>query len=207
MVMPLRICLKRQWLNLKPILFIFIFVYIVSNCQFFKRDVEVEVDNRNLYVGSTCPFPYQRGILYGMDLRPQEIAPIESLLRIVLDDICEGNLRHLKDIIDPIQGLYVDAKGHYTYEEVLQDLSNPEGYFQTYYFDPQLLAKRKGTNSYLTVRQSLVSAGEIFADFYISSKEEVEVRLRFSENAANAENLINSSFSKKKGKWYLLRIL
>ncbi|MCZ8341967.1 MAG: hypothetical protein O9301_02965 [Leptospira sp.] len=198
--------MKRQWLRISTFVFV-VAVILLPGCQFIGINTGEEVDKRYLYLNSTCPFPYKRGVLYGNDLRPTEIAPIESLLNILLADICEGKLVRLTEIIDPIQGLYVDAKGFYAYEEVLQDLANPEGYFQTYYFDPQLLAKRKGTNSYLTVRQSLVSAGEIYADYYISSREEVEVRLRFSENTENAENLINSSFSKKKGKWYLLRIL
>lgn len=192
--------------------FILTFIFslsLLSSCDsILKRELEEDMpDTRTLFLESECPFDSSLGVVYGNDLGKKELESVEKILKIVLGDICLGSFPNLLSLVDGETGLYVDAKGHFTKEEVKTDLENKEGYFAVYYFNPEALARKKGNTTNLTVRQILVSAKKIEYDLYISSKEEVEVRFRFLENEKNARLLINPGFIKKGGRWYLLRTL
>lgn len=58
----------------------------------------------------------------------------------------------------------------------------------------------------MTVRDVFSFAKQVTVDIYVSSSEEVEVKFRFEENPKLERYLINPSFIKVEGHWYLLRM-
>ncbi|MBM9592869.1 hypothetical protein JWG41_20725 [Leptospira sp. 201903075] len=153
-----------------------------------------------------CPIPLTKGVVYGTSLSKFDETYLLAELKVLLADLCARSFSHLPSLIHPEKGLYVDAKGYWTYAEVKKDLGDPNGYFQVYYFDSKKLDEKKGSVGNLTVRDVFLSAKQVWVDFYAGSSEEVEVRFRFAENPKLERYLINPSFMKTEGKWYLLRM-
>lgn len=153
-----------------------------------------------------CPIPLAKGVVYGTSLSKFDETYLLAELKVLLADLCARSFSHLPSLIHPEKGLYVDAKGYWTYAEVKKDLGDPNGYFQVYYFDSKKLDEKKGSVGNLTVRDVFLSAKQVWVDFYAGSSEEVEVRFRFAENPKLERYLINPSFMKTEGKWYLLRM-
>ncbi|MCW7481594.1 hypothetical protein [Leptospira kanakyensis] len=154
----------------------------------------------------SCPIPFSVGKVYGTSISKFDQTVIVSELKILLSDLCLGEFTHLLILVHPTKGLYVDAKGYWTVEEVKADLKDPNGYFQVYYFHSEKLDSKKGSSGNLTVRDVFLAAKQVSVDFYIGSSEEVEVKFRFLENPKLERYLINPSFVKAEGKWYLLRM-
>ncbi|EOQ96908.1 putative lipoprotein [Leptospira wolbachii serovar Codice str. CDC] len=178
------------------------------SCQFTKQKKQsAEADSSGVTAKEIgCPIPLSQGTVYGTDLSKFDQTYLLSVIKVLLGDLCAGSFAHLPSLIHPEKGLYVDAKGYWTYSEVEKDLADPKGYFQVYYFDSKKLDQKKGSVGNLTVRDVFLSAKEVAADFYVGSSEEVEVRFRFAENPKLERYLINPSFVKWEGKWYLLRM-
>ncbi|TGN13373.1 hypothetical protein [Leptospira ilyithenensis] len=171
---------------------------------------EVEKTQKNRVISSeeysNCPIPLQIGKLYGRYADKEEAKRIYIEIAKLLHSICLGNLNDLPDMIYPQMGLFVDAKAHWTREEVISDLKNKDGYFNVYFFDSDRLDEKKGSKGNLTIQQALVSSGGIFVDFHFDSALESELQFRFSENPKNVRYLINPIFGKFEGKWMLLRM-
>ncbi|TGL37862.1 hypothetical protein [Leptospira perdikensis] len=155
---------------------------------------------------TACPIPLTKGVVYGTTLTKFDETCLLAELKVLLADLCAGSFSHLPNLVHPTKGLYVDAKGYWTYVEVKKDLADPNGYFQVYYFDSKKLDEKKGSVGNLTVREVFLSAKQVWVDFYAGSSEEVEVKFRFLENPKLERYLINPSFVKEDGKWYLLRM-
>ncbi|BDA78527.1 hypothetical protein LPTSP3_g14570 [Leptospira kobayashii] len=153
-----------------------------------------------------CPIPLQIGKLYGRYADKEEAKRIYIEIEKLLRSICLGHLNDLPDMIFPKMGLFVDAKAHWTREEVVSDLKNKDGYFNVYFFDSDRLDEKKGSRGNLTIQQALVSSGGISIDFHFDSALESELQFRFSENPKNVRYLINPIFGKFEGKWMLLRM-
>ncbi|TGM81769.1 hypothetical protein EHR01_02960 [Leptospira mtsangambouensis] len=153
-----------------------------------------------------CPIPLVLGKIYGTSISKFDQTVIFSELRILLSDLCERKFHHLISLVHPSKGLYVDAKGYWSVEEVKNDLNDPYGYFQVYYFDQEKLDQKKGSFGNLTVRDVFSFAKQVVVDIFVSSSEEVEVKFRFEENPKLERYLINPSFIKVEGHWYLLRM-
>jgi hypothetical protein len=153
-----------------------------------------------------CPIPIEHGKLYGNYGKKAEMELVLSELRLLVDDICRGNLNHLSAMLFGELGLFIDMKGHWTKDEVVRDLALEEGYFATYFFNQKLLDKKKGSVGNLTVQMALRSSHGLIIDYFFDSASEVEVQLKFRENPKNARYLINPVFAKIEGKWKLLRM-
>ncbi len=171
---------------------------------------EAEKAEKNTIISSkgnpNCPIPLQIGKLYGRYADKEEAKRIYVEIAKLLQSICLGNLNDLPDMIYPLMGLFVDAKAHWSREEVVSDLKKKDGYFNVYFFDSDLLDEKKGGKGNLTIQQALISSGGIFVDFHFDSAIESELQFRFSENPKNVRYLINPIFGKFEGKWMLLRM-
>ncbi len=154
-----------------------------------------------------CPIPLEQGKIYGNHGKKEDIDQVLKKLKLLIDDICTGNLNHLPELVFGELGLFIDAKGHWTKEEVLKDLKNPEGYFQTYFFNQSLLDKKKGNQGNLTIQMALRSSNGLVIDYFFDSSKETEVQIKFKENPINMRYLINPVFAKIEGEWMLLRML
>ncbi|MDF3818696.1 hypothetical protein P3G55_02220 [Leptospira sp. 96542] len=157
-------------------------------------------------VGHVCPLASERGTVYGSYLTQVDLQKIEKIIVDLLSDICNSEWKHLALYTNESMGLFVDAKGHWSKNEVLNDIKNPDGYFQIYYFDSEKLDKKKGTLGNLTVQDAFFSTEMIGFDIYALSTKEAEVRFVFKTNEKNARYLINPSFVKIDNEWYLLRM-
>lgn len=153
-----------------------------------------------------CPFPVFMGTTYGNGISNFDKTLILFEIKQLLLDLCEGHFQNLLSYVHKETGLFVDAKGYWTTEEVRLDLSDPNGYFSLYYFDQTKLNQKKGSEGNLTIRDVFNQAGPVYADFYVGSPEEVEVKFRFPEKPKLERYLINPSFIKKQNNWYLHRM-
>lgn len=191
-------------------------VYLISSsflfcfsCQLIKEKSQSTKADNPSYANTKemgCPISLSLGTVYGTALSKFDETFLLSELKVLLADLCAGSFSHLPSLIHPKKGLYVDAKGYWTYAEVEKDLADPNGYFQVYYFDSKKLDGKKGSVGNLTVRDVFLSAKQVWVDLYVGSSEEVEVRFRFAENQKLERYLINPSFIKWEGSWYLLRM-
>ncbi|MCT8332753.1 hypothetical protein NUH30_03630 [Leptospira sp. 85282-16] len=207
-------------LGSKTLWFLVLIILSLQHCQIqtggsAKEDNKLsklsESKNLNSSINSepkelSCSIPITMGKVYGTGLSKFDQTFIFTELKILLSDLCDKKFSHLLSLIHPNQGLYVDAKGYWTIEEVKNDLKDPNGYFQVYYFDQQKLDQKKGSSGNLTVREVFLSAKHVSVDLYVSSSEEVEAKFRFVENPKLERYLINPSFIKSEGNWYLLRM-
>ncbi|TGK48091.1 hypothetical protein EHQ10_10090 [Leptospira bouyouniensis] len=178
-------------------------------CLSPKQNTSKVIDSQTKEVQKTkdqCPFPVFLGTMYGDGISNFDKTFILFEIKQLLLDLCEGHFQHLLSFVHRETGLFVDAKGYWTTEEVRLDLIDPNGYFSLYYFDQTKLNQKKGSDGNLTILDVFKQAGPVYADFYVGSKEEVEVKFRFPEKPKLERYLINPSFIKKQNNWYLHRM-
>ncbi len=154
-----------------------------------------------------CPIPVETGKIYGNYGKKADTEQILGDIKKIINGICEGNLNFLPDMVFGELGLFIEVKGHWTKEEVTRDLSLPDGYFATYFFNQSLLDQKKGSSGNLTVQTVIRSSHGIIIDYFFDSAKETEIQLKFKENAKNSRYLVNPVFAKIEGRWMLLRML
>lgn len=153
-----------------------------------------------------CPFPVTMGAIYGKGITNFDKTMVLFVTKQLLLDLCEGHFRHLLSYVEKETGLFVDAKGYWTIQEVEEDLNDPDGYFALYYINQTKLNQTKGSSGNLTIRDVFLEAGPVVLDFYIGSSEEVEIKFRFPKDPKLERYLINPNFIKIKNTWYLHRM-
>lgn len=131
---------------------------------------------------------------------------ILKLVKRLVSGTIARDLDFLPEIVSGKEGIFLDIKGNRTREQLIQELSTPDNYFRIYFFDRELLEKQKNSKEVRTVRDLLLSSGEIEVDFYYESKSACELKLKFKENQKLERELINPYFIKQDGKWYLFRL-
>ncbi|WP_411822376.1 hypothetical protein [Leptospira sp. 'Mane'] len=186
--------------------FVLMIGFSFAHCTLAKEVKKNKAPNVSSKEVSQCPIPMQIGKLYGRYANKEEAKRIYIEIETLFQSICLGNLDSLPNLIYPEMGLFVDAKAHWSKEEVLTDLKNKDGYFNVYFFDSVKLDEKKGTKGNLTIQQALVSSNGIFVDFHFDSSSESELQFRFYENPKNVRYLINPIFGKFEGRWLLLRM-
>ncbi|MGJ4789056.1 hypothetical protein EHQ52_18510 [Leptospira koniambonensis] len=133
----------------------------------------------------------------------------EEILKLVqrlVSGTISKDLNFLPEIVSKKDGIYLDIKGNWTREQLIQELSKSDNYFRIYFFDRDLLEKQKNSTDVRTVRDLFLSSGGIEVDFYYESKSACELKLKFKENQKLERELINPYFIKQDGKWYLFRL-
>jgi len=183
---------------------ILIFIFFITTCKSTTQEIEHKEKSYSL---ANCPIPLSQGKIYGNYGKPQDTKTIFKLLEILLNDICEGNLNHVSQMVHNDLGLFIDAKGHWTKEEMLKEITDPNGYFAIYFFDQKALDQKKGGEGYLTIQNALKSSNGLVIDMYFDSSQETEVKIQFNENPKNARYLINPVFKKIDKDWILMRML
>ncbi|MEI1278832.1 hypothetical protein V6Z05_10930 [Leptospira venezuelensis] len=133
----------------------------------------------------------------------------EEILKLVqrlVSGTISRDLNFLPEIVSKKDGIYLDIKGNWTREQLIQEIATADNYFRIYFFDRDLLEKQKNSKDVRTVRDLLLSSGGIEVDFYYESKNACELKLKFKENQKLERELINPYFIKQDGKWYLFRL-
>ncbi|RHX88642.1 hypothetical protein [Leptospira stimsonii] len=128
------------------------------------------------------------------------------LMKSLIDDTISKDFSKLPERVAPKDGLLLDLKGTWTREQITKELLKKENYFQTYFFDRELLKKQKNSENVRTVRDLFLLSGGIEAEFYYESLTECELKLRFKDNIELEKELLNPYFKKVQGKWYLHRM-
>jgi hypothetical protein len=189
------------------ILLIVLISILNLTCQ-SKAEVQIKKENEEQESVrlAPCPITVEHGKIYGNHGTKVDMDMILVQLQMLVTDICAGNLNHLSAMIFDELGLFIDAKGHWTKEEVMRDITLSDGYFATYFFDQKLLDKKKGTSGNLTLQMAIRSSHGLIADYFFDSARETEIQLRFKENPKNVRYLINPVFAKIEGRWMLLRM-
>ncbi|WP_078124164.1 hypothetical protein [Leptospira alexanderi] len=136
----------------------------------------------------------------------KDTAEILLLIKNLVGDTVEKNFSKLPDRVSPKDGLLLDLKGIWTREEIKKELSKKGNYFETYFFERELLKKQKNSENVRTVRDLFLLSGGIEVEFYYESMTECELKLKFKDNIQLEKELINPYFKKVQGKWYLHRM-
>ncbi|EMM71220.1 hypothetical protein LEP1GSC038_3078 [Leptospira weilii str. 2006001855] len=136
----------------------------------------------------------------------KDTAEILLLIKNLVEDTVGKNFSKLPDRVSPKDGLLLDLKGIWTREEIKKELSKKGNYFETYFFERELLKKQKNSENVRTVRDLFLLSGGIEVEFYYESMTECELKLKFKDNIQLEKELINPYFKKVQGKWYLHRM-
>ncbi len=136
----------------------------------------------------------------------KDTAEILLLIKNLVEDTVGKNFSKLPDRVSPKDGLLLDLKGIWTREEIQKELSKKGNYFETYFFERELLKKQKNSENVRTVRDLFLLSGGIEVEFYYESMTECELKLKFKDNIRLEKELINPYFKKVQGKWYLHRM-
>ncbi|AXR61917.1 hypothetical protein [Leptospira mayottensis] len=136
----------------------------------------------------------------------KDTAQILLLIKNLVEDTVGKNFSKLPDQVSPKDGLLLDLKGIWTREEIKKELSKKGNYFETYFFERELLKKQKNSENVRTVRDLFLLSGGIEVEFYYESMTECELKLKFKDNIQLEKELINPYFKKVQGKWYLHRM-
>ncbi|WP_061249057.1 hypothetical protein [Leptospira alstonii] len=131
---------------------------------------------------------------------------ILRLIKTLVEDTIAKDFSKLPDQVSPKDGLLLDLKGIWTREEIKKELFKEGNYFETYFFDRELLKKQKESENVRTVRDLFLLSGGIEVEFYYESMTECELKLGFKENKELEKELLNPYFKKVQGKWYLHRM-
>ncbi|EMY78033.1 hypothetical protein LEP1GSC060_1769 [Leptospira weilii serovar Ranarum str. ICFT] len=131
---------------------------------------------------------------------------ILQLIKTLVEDTIGKDFSKLPDRVSPKDGLLLDLKGIWTREEIKKELSQKGNYFETYFFDRELLKKQKNSENVRTVRDLFLLSGGIEVEFYYESMTECELKLGFKNNIELGKELLNPYFKKVQGKWYLHRM-
>lgn len=131
---------------------------------------------------------------------------ILQLMKTLVQETVAKDFSKLPERVSPKDGLLLDLKGIWTREQIKKELSQKENYFETYFFDRELLKKQKNSENVRTVRDLFLLSGGIEIEFYYESMTECELKLRFKDNIELEKELLNPYFKKVQGKWYLHRM-
>ncbi|WP_425460724.1 hypothetical protein [Leptospira gomenensis] len=177
---------------------------LLVSCVSSSQDRELFLNQRNLSVPEIRSGKVYLAGHTGEHGRDTE--EILLLLKTLITDTVNKDFSNLPDRVPPKDGLLLDLKGIWSREEIRKELGKKGNYFETYFFDRELLKKQKNSDNVRTVRDLFLLSGGIEAEFYYESMTECELKLRFKDNIELEKELLNPYFKKVQGKWYLHRM-
>jgi len=131
---------------------------------------------------------------------------ILKLLQTLVNWTLEKDYSKLPELVDPKKGLYVDLKAEWNYKKLLDELKNPNSYFEIFFFDKEKLIREKNSTDVWTVRELLILSGGLKADLFFESNESCEVKLIFDKSSKHQTDLNNPYFIKVNGSWKVYRL-
>lgn len=147
--------------------------------------------------------------VYSSDEKPDKNANIEIikiLQQLVNDVVFKKDVTKLTQFVEKDKGIYLDLKGLWTYDELLNEMKANDSYFQIYFFDHEKLEKQKDSKKVRTVRESLILSEGLEAELFFEGDNACEVKLKFKNNQEFQYDLNNPYFIKVNGKWYIYRL-
>ncbi len=142
----------------------------------------------------------------GNKITRQDSEQIINILRKLVIAVEEKNASKIVKYISKEKGAYLDVKGLWNYESILQEIKKEDSYLEVYFFDHEKLVKQKQSENVLTVGELLQKSGGIEVDLFFESSTACEGKLRFKKNKKLEKDMNNPYFLKVKGKWYIYRL-
>jgi len=142
-----------------------------------------------------------RGQVYinGNKPDPASVEEIIKITNLLVQGTLHKDISILKNYTHKEKGIYLDLKGLWTYQELLEELQKKNSYFWNYYYD-------SSNKDRMSVRNILLKAKGLRLDFYFEGSETCEVKIRFIKNTELENNLNNPYFIRQEGKWYIYRM-
>ncbi len=137
-----------------------------------------------------------------------ELDAVDRRLQTLFRMIDDRDLSGLEKMVYPGEGVHVDLKAHRTVAELKDELAEPEGYFQKFYLDSELLKKSTGDPSQMSLHEILNKNSRIFAEYYLEpGTTQIEVRFYLGSTPEESFRINNAVLIKRDGQWYFLQLL
>lgn len=127
-------------------------------------------------------------------------------LEIIFKMIVDKKLQTLPDHVHPKSGLWVDLKSHRKWEELDQEINNPESYLNLFFLDSQALQIKTGEKNKLTIREVLLVSKTISVEVFVESNNEFELKLRLDDAPQFSYYLNNPIFRIRNNRYYIYRL-
>lgn len=134
-----------------------------------------------------------------------EVKRIMRVLRGVKNAVIERNSDKLISFISKEKGAYLDVKGLWEYEKILEEAKKENSYFEIFFYDHEKLAKQKETDDVYTVRELLLKSEGIQVDLFFDSDSACEAKLIFKKNNKLEKDMNNPYLIKVNGQWFIYR--
>lgn len=137
-----------------------------------------------------------------LDDLEDDIEDISLIISDVTQMVVDGSFEGLEQYIDPEEGLYVDLRAHRSYEQILEDLANPDSYLNSFFLN------ERGEDS---IYYLLNNADFLELDFYFEAgARQCDVTIRplkgiFRRSTGRPEMLNNMVFVYRDG-WKMAQI-
>ncbi|MCC6275418.1 MAG: hypothetical protein IT569_06150 [Leptospiraceae bacterium] len=131
---------------------------------------------------------------------------IRLMMETLVDSVLKKDLSVLLNFIFREKGIYLDLKGLWTYEELIQEMSLKDSYFTIFFFDTEKLKTHKKSDDVHTVRDLLILSGGLDLDLFFESPHSCEIKIRFVSGNKLERDLNNPYFIQEGGKWYIYRL-
>ena len=142
----------------------------------------------------------------GNNVADKDSEQIIQILRKLVAAVEEKNASKIVKYISKEKGAYLDVKGLWDYESILEEIKKEDSYLEVYFFNHEKLVKQKQSESVFTVRELLQQSGGVEVDLFFESSTACEGKLRFKKNKKLEKDMNNPYFLKVNGKWYLYRL-
>ena len=117
-----------------------------------------------------------------------------------------GELERLPEFVSRERGLYVDLKAHQTYERLLSEVTEKEGYLQMFYLDTEALREYTEDGTRLSVRDLLRLTKEVRVEYFVEDEDTCELRLHLTDRPDLDYFLNNPYFIREDGDWKIYRL-
>lgn len=142
----------------------------------------------------------------GNNVADKDSEQIIQILRKLVAAVEEKNASKIVKYISKEKGAYLDVKGLWDYESILEEIKKEDSYLEVYFFNHEKLVKQKQSENVFTVLELLQQSGGVEVDLFFESSTACEGKLRFKKNKKLEKDMNNPYFLKVNGKWYLYRL-
>ncbi len=142
----------------------------------------------------------------GNKITNKDSEQIINILRKLVVAVEEKNASKIVKYISKEKGAYLDVKGLWDYERILEEIKKEDSYLEVYFFNHEKLVKQKQSENVLTVLELLEKSGGIEVDLFFESSTACEGKLRFKKNKKLEKDMNNPYFLKVNGKWFVYRL-
>ncbi|MEQ8350068.1 MAG: hypothetical protein RH862_01200 [Leptospiraceae bacterium] len=168
--------------------------------------VDRKEENQSLVLERRAAFDTSRQKL-DMKKLPQ-LDAVDRRLKSLFRMIDEQDLSGLEKMVYPGEGVHVDLKAHRTVEELQKELADPDGYFQKFYLDSDLLKETTGDPSQMSLHELLNKNSRVFAEYYLEpGASQIEVRFYLGSTPEESFRINNAVLIQRDGSWYFLQLL